>query len=194
MCEAIEFIRAKQSLLQRAALIMQQEAAYDAATAFAEVARNELLLANNNNNVVSNESDSSITDDEGIWSEAQHILRSLTATNNNNKIEDGSASTSSFPPAVITSHNNNNTQYGARNPSHPLIQTSMVQRVPSKDYVALPVNDLQEETQFISTLPSTVFGKGQVRVYSIYTTSKLILCKLSNTIDCVTISLCSTLF
>jgi hypothetical protein len=152
--EAMLFLGAKQSLLQRAAQVMRQEEAYNAANAYNEATpppnnqqKRDTAAGSESPSSPLSPSDESSHDDEEIdlWTEARDYLISMQT-----------------PEDAPLACEQNAAPYRKRclpNPSHPLIDMSRVHKVMSKFYVeSVPC----EDTQFVTTLPSTVFGKGQV--------------------------------
>lgn len=150
ICETINFIREKQSLLQRAAQVMRQEEAFNAANAVKEatvIASKGFLSFAQNAQTISSSPSSEDDENEAIWREAATLLTSLMS------------------PDEVAALDSNRTVASQRkrclpNPSHPLIENSHVNVVMATSYEAVtPCPD----PQFLTTLPSTVFGTGQVR-------------------------------
>ena len=147
--ETISFLQAKQSLLQRAALIMKEEEAYNAATAWLEatagVPSSQLASPSPPCDPQSPSDSSASGDEKDIWTEARELLDSMLAP------EDA-------PPlsAFVALPRRKRC---LPNPSHPCINTSRVQVVNSSTYEE---SSLCQDTQFLTTLPSSVYGQGQV--------------------------------
>ncbi|GKY90803.1 hypothetical protein MPSEU_000053100 [Mayamaea pseudoterrestris] len=164
--ETISFLHAKQSLLQRAFQILREEEAFNAANAIKEQItigvskkkqnRNATATATIDHRSSSPQSPSDLSfssdpDEKDIWTEAREFLISILSP------EDTPSSllllTTPQQRAAATKR-----KRCLPNPSHPLIDTSNVQKVNAASFVEeTPCQD----TQFVTTLPSTVFGKGQ---------------------------------